>query len=651
MNNFQKLNMIPLGSIKAEGFIKEQMLRGKDGMAGHLYELEPEMIDYPYVKDTHVEAWSKAEQVGWQAEISGNYWSGYIQHAFVLNDKEMITRATKWVDDMLKQQQSDGYLGTYRIEGADKMDDYNAWGSHCAYRGLVAFYEATGRKDVLEALHKALLWFFENWAGDKKTSYGGQAIIESMVLVYNLTGDERLKEFAIDYLEYMGKHDLFSSAYTTMLEKDLEYFSNHAAGLAYNVRFPALVYSVTGTQKYLDASLKRIEDANRINTHIAGGAACVSEYIAPIASTVETEYCSFAFYNESYSHLSYITGDPKFGDMMENVFYNAAQGARKKDEKAIAYLTAPNQIYATQWSSSSAADVQVYAPCYHVACCPVTSVQIVPEFVRGMMLRDNDDNIYVMAYGPCSLDYKGIKIKENTLYPFRNNVVFEINCDKKFAFNLKIPGWAKSYSVSVNGAEAKIDAKDGFIKLERDWQNDDKVEISFKAEVEIIHIDDTDYSGKHPLAIRYGALVFSYHIPEEWKPVKGNPMTELPEGWSWWHAVAKFEEADDPDFHHKLGLRRKQFTWNIAVDENLSPADFEIEEIPENGYVWENPPIKLHTHCYKSLLMNAPYQVITHEPFGKYQKVGEKLPLTLEPYGCTNLRLTYFHLADLKNRK
>ncbi|MBR5271292.1 MAG: hypothetical protein IKV64_03810, partial [Clostridia bacterium] len=106
---------------------------------------------------------------------------------------------------------------------------------------------------------------------------------------------------------------------------------------------------------------------------------------------------------------------------------------------------------------------------------------------------------------------------------------------------------------------------------------------------------------------------------------------------------------DVSDFHEKLGLRRKQFTWNFAVDENLSPSDVEIEEIEENGYVWENPLIKLHTHCYKSELMNAPYQEITHEPFGKYQEVTDKMPLTLEPYGCTNLRITYFHLADLKN--
>ena len=97
----------------------------------------------------------------------------------------------------------------------------------------------------------------------------------------------------------------------------------------------------------------------------------------------------------------------------------------------------------------------------------------------------------------------------------------------------------------------------------------------------------------------------------------------------------------------RMGLRKYQTSWNIALDENLSPDEITIEELPENGYVWEQPLIKLHTHCYKALYLNAPYQGKTYEPFGAYQKVTDKLPLTLEPYGCTNLRITCFPKADL----
>jgi DUF1680 family protein len=127
MNIFKKLDRYPLGAIKAAGFLKDQMLIGKDGMSGHLHELEPEMIADPYVKKSYVKAWSKEVQDGWGAEISGNYWTGYIEHAFTLGDADMIRTATDWVEKMMKNQKADGYLGTYFEEDAEIYQDYNAW--------------------------------------------------------------------------------------------------------------------------------------------------------------------------------------------------------------------------------------------------------------------------------------------------------------------------------------------------------------------------------------------------------------------------------------------------------------------------------------------------------------------------------------------
>ena len=57
----------------------------------------------------------------------------------------MINIATDWVNKMMTKQKEDGYLGTYYEEDARIYEDYNAWGTSCAMRGLIAFYEATGR--------------------------------------------------------------------------------------------------------------------------------------------------------------------------------------------------------------------------------------------------------------------------------------------------------------------------------------------------------------------------------------------------------------------------------------------------------------------------------------------------------------------------
>ena len=59
---YSALNELPLGAIKAEGFLKEQLLRNKNGLGGHLDEIEPGMIADPYIRKTYVNIWKGGQQ-------------------------------------------------------------------------------------------------------------------------------------------------------------------------------------------------------------------------------------------------------------------------------------------------------------------------------------------------------------------------------------------------------------------------------------------------------------------------------------------------------------------------------------------------------------------------------------------------------------
>jgi len=69
----------------------------------------------------------------------------------------------------------DGYFGGYTPED-NRNEDYNAWGTNRGIRAMLSFYEATKRDDVLEAVHKCLLWFVNNWT-DNRTDYCGSNMI------------------------------------------------------------------------------------------------------------------------------------------------------------------------------------------------------------------------------------------------------------------------------------------------------------------------------------------------------------------------------------------------------------------------------------------------------------------------------------------
>ncbi|MBQ8578171.1 MAG: glycoside hydrolase family 127 protein [Clostridia bacterium] len=650
---YESLHRFPLGSLRANGFLYEQMRRCKEGFGGHLDELEPGMIADPFVNKSYVPMWGDGDQSGWGAEISGNYWTGMIEMAFTMQNETLIEKVTDWVNAMTAKQREDGYLGTYYEPDADIYEDYNAWGTAGAMRGLLAFYEATGREDVFRAVYRCMKWFAKTWTGEHKTGYVGGLIMEPMLFCYAYTKDPELLQFAYDYAEYLVEHDIFSSSYKSFLEKELEYTSNHSAAYGVMTRLPALLYAADGGEQYLRASRRILANIKKKATNLNGGVVSNQEFLGPPSGISETEYCTYTFFNATFSYMSHITGDASYGDDMEQAFYNGVQGARKKDERAMAYMSAPNQIMATDKSSFTHDYFQVYAPCHPVSCCPVNAVTVLPEFVRGMMLYDDDGGLYLSVYGPVTLETESLSVREETMYPFRDTVTLHIDrCEKENlkTVALRIPGWCKAYTVRVNGESVNTEADlHGYAHITRAWIAGDTVSVTFHMETQVVRVDDSDMAGKYPIAIVRGPLLYALHPAEAWCPYLGTPCTPLPEGWSWYRVVTKHDEADCRDHHDRTGMRRWYTPFNVALDETLSPDDITVEEldIPCDAYPWECPPVKLYLKGYRAPYLYPPYPACSIEPYGDRQTVTEEMELALEPYGCTNLRISYFPRAKL----
>ena len=146
VKTYNRLHKLPLGSIVAKGWLREQLLRSKAGMGGYLDVLEPDMIANTFISYSAFKRlpWSSEDAdptfaAGWSSEISGTYWTGLVQLAYTLNDAELIAKAEKWVEGVLKHQEPDGYLGGYPKETTDRNADYNPWGSAWCYRALLAY--------------------------------------------------------------------------------------------------------------------------------------------------------------------------------------------------------------------------------------------------------------------------------------------------------------------------------------------------------------------------------------------------------------------------------------------------------------------------------------------------------------------------------
>ena len=658
VKTYNKLHKLPLGSITARGWLKEQLQRSKEGTGGHLDELEPDMIATPFINYSAFKRLPGSSKdadptfaAGWSSEISGTYWTGLVQLAFTLNDQELIRKATNWVGGVLAHQEEDGYLGGYPAH-TDRMVDYNAWSSAWCYRALLSYYEATGRKDVLDAVYRGLKWFCRTWK-DNKTDYVGQNLCEIMLQMYCYTGDKELIEFCQNWLDWLEGNSMWQNKLSQYLSDELPYTTMHVVAYGEDLKLPAYLYCANGEEKLLKASINAARKALDKIVQTTGGPSSCNEYLSPKGSVHETEYCNFVTYSNAYSWLGMITGQASWGDEIERILFNGAQGARKKDEKACAYMTSPNQLHANSRSSlyGTRVDMQVYAACFCTACCPTQLVRIVPEFVRGMCMQDEKKNYYLYCYGPAAVETQDVAFQMDTLYPFRDKITLQVTRAENKNLYLRIPGWCKAPSVTVGDKNYPLSAgSDGFAQLPVAVNTGDTIVLHFPMDVKIVRVDDSEGASKFPLSIERGPLVYALPVPETWKIVPGAPVTPPPEGWYWYDVNPDLSFASLPDQHPPTHqhIAYRTAPWAKAIDETITPDRIRVTEQEVAGYVWENPPITLEVPLYQAPEAYITVGHKTQESFAvPLRTVGEEQPCTLVPHGCTNLRITYLPRAKV----
>lgn len=653
---------IELNQIHAKGWIKEFLKTQANGITGHLEQLgEPfsgvywdeENVDAMHQKTRFLgglnsknDAWVPYEQTG--------YWiDGMVRTGHLIEDQELLKKSAPKVYNPVKYAHDDGFLGPAFLK------DNMTWAHSVWFRALMAEYSATKDESLLEALKKHLLRVplkdvYAKRDDLKIITVRDVCDIEAALWVYGQTGDRRFLQMAEEsYLEFnrLFENDRGSAPHCKSRPLTLKGMlsddpadSNHGVTYCEVCKLAAILHMYTGKPHYKAAAVKAFDKAYRDNM-LVDGVISSTEYLnGNKTSRAAHEACDVSDFTWAVGYLFMITGDAKYGDWIDNAVFNGGIGCMDDELNNHQYFSCPNQVICDDHSNHvpyyKGEAWMSYTPVEVMACCSGNVNRFMPNYViRSWMQHENELCAFLYAPSVFDTEINGVPvcIVEETNYPFRNSIKFTVTPKRQinFTFKGRIPGWAKSYQVLLNGKKTKVSEEKSFYIIERKFKAGDVIEVQFEDEICFI----PNASG---ISVKKGALLYAL-------PVKERVVTGQ-----------KDRGLGDPRFTH-YGLYPDS-AWNYALVADYSAEYMEKEidlhpwkstasrsvirvqgvELPE-WKLEEVDAFRQKKHPRKRGVMIQKHCLFTPElPDMKNVVTGKNVALELVPYCTTRLRIAIF---------
>lgn len=446
---------------------------------------------------------------GWRGEYWGKMMRGAVLIYKYTKSERLYNVLTDSILDMLTVAEADGRVSSYPREC--ELVGWDIWSRK--YVILACEYYLEICRD--EKLKKEVVDFISHAADCILTKIGpgkikitkasnhwlglnSSSILEPMVRLYRLTGEQRYLDFAAYIVDVGGAEgiNIFELAYENKL-----YPYQYGVSKAYEMTscFEGLLeyYEVTGIEKYKIAILNYAKALIETEISIIGCAGTTHELFDHTrtrqtsehdADEVMQETCVTVTLMKFFARVLSLTDESVYADIIEKSFYNAYLGAvnTERRESDYPYKTTPGVVstilpfdaYSPLVAGKRGRVVggyQVLSDMSYYGCCACIGAAGVGVFLENAATVKNDC-ITVNFYeeGTIILYYLTTKVSINmkTDYPKAGNVSIEINAEQPVDFTLRfrIPGW--------------FDDKGGYFVYKKTWSKD-SIEFNFDMPVKV----------------------------------------------------------------------------------------------------------------------------------------------------------------------
>lgn len=473
-------------------------------------------------------------------------------------DPELDAYLDQVIARIAAAQAEDGYLMTWRQIDPTKppndwsgdeerwsnvRDGHELYNSGHLYEAAAAHYQATGKRNLLDVALKNAELVQDVFNPGKNEQPPGHEVIEmGLVQLYAVTGDEKLLDLAQFFLSARGqggRHDAGSE----QIRENGKYWQDHApvteqreavghavrAGYLYSGM--ADFVAVRQREDFLPALEAIWTDIVTRKQHLTGGVGAQRSgesfdqpYVLPNADAYN-ESCA-AIANVLWNHRMFlISGESKYLDVLERTLYNGAISGLSLKGDSFFYCNPLSAGIEESWNT-----VRVRPPWQRCACCPPNLARFILSMPR-YIAASKDDSIYLNLFvdSKANLDLNGVmtEIVQETKYPWDGKVSVTVSPDTKTRFSvvLRVPGWARNRPVPsdlytyltsdsgaifvrLNGADYDTEVVDGFIRIDREWERGDQIELNLPMPVRRVLCHENVEANRGRVALERGPLVY-----------------------------------------------------------------------------------------------------------------------------------------------
>jgi uncharacterized protein len=395
------------------------------------------------------------------------------------------------VTELILTQESDGYLGTYLPEhrfaihpgpGGQEWAGpaWDVWSHKYNLLGLLTYYQFTGHEPALDACRKMGDLLLKTFPAERSILAAGThvgmaatSVLEPMVLLYRFTGEERYLEFC-HYIVRSWGEPKGPAIIASLL--DHGQVNRTANGKAYEMLSNLVglceLARVTGDRQWLTPVLIAWQDIVDKRLYITG-ASSQGEHFRDDHSLPNHmgarvgEQCVTTTWIQLNWQLLRLTGESRFGDQLETVFYNQLAAAQHPDGSQWCYFTSPE-------------GTKPYGP--GINCCVSSGprgMALIPQSAAlRIASRDGEPetlmlNLWESMTVRTRLGGQDATVTWRTQFPVHGRATLNIESPQPapFAIRLRVPAWAQPASLTMQGgATGAIRSDDqGYIVQSDDW--------------------------------------------------------------------------------------------------------------------------------------------------------------------------------------